>query len=691
MGKLMKAAVLGGVAQAFTGFNTARAQKRQQEALFARQDKQIKEEREFRAGQAKIERQARGFFLPGEDRSGYDKMMSDKLQMKLASDVKNASIDPEKFIFNGGATIVGVPENLAAPGKPIDLSGLTVAEKVATRQDAIITRTSDLVRGMMEADNSLSVTSALQQLMKNNPTLGKGIRNTVTDRLTQKRESLNSSVKDGELAMPMFITGSDLFPANQMFGKMSQFFIDESNNERLSGNANLQELLDGHKISKPAPNVASDPLRTVAAATRTVGGASISPNILKLHNDRFVTLQQKIENKNISLDEFYSEMRELMGKPNATEEQMVDAYAEASTGIQPLIISNPLMGDRARGSVNPAFTIAPTNASEMDKRNRRNALELQNVARSLMKISANGNVDVGPAAANLNKRFSTFFTTLFEGAAQLKVKVSKVANVGTEEILKDRTNGTIRNELLDELETTINSIGNVKGFGEDEKVNLVSKLEKFKRNLASGDSDDQTYLFNFQRVKLAYLYAIFIQGGGGGNAVSNADFDRNFDALFGVYSTNTNVVLADMLRGVASIYNDSTNSIKDADYREKYTGQLVPRGDNRFYMSPSARRIVELRNQERGDGLDEPGYQATARYVISTLYPNAQGVDDLPPLLRAMLVSQGQGDLIKNMRVGVDQQGEGTGEEIIETFQPQGGEVDPEKAKNLIKTITGDN
>ena len=44
MGKLMKAAVLGGVAQAFTGFNPARAQKRQQEALFARQDKQIKEE-----------------------------------------------------------------------------------------------------------------------------------------------------------------------------------------------------------------------------------------------------------------------------------------------------------------------------------------------------------------------------------------------------------------------------------------------------------------------------------------------------------------------------------------------------------------------------------------------------------------------------------------------------------------------
>jgi hypothetical protein len=55
-----------------------------------------------------------------------------------------------------------------------------------------------------------------------------------------------------------------------------------------------------------------------------------------------------------------------------------------------------------------------------------------------------------------------------------------------------------------------------------------------------------------------------------------------------------------------------------------------------------------------------------------------------------MLVSQGQGDLIKNMGVTVDQQGGGTGEETIETLQPQGGAVDPEKAKQLIDTLTGD-
>ena len=82
MGKLMKAAVLGGIGQAFTGFMEAKEARRQQEILFERQDKQAREEREFTAGQAQIERQTRGFFLPGEDRSGYDKMIADQLQRK---------------------------------------------------------------------------------------------------------------------------------------------------------------------------------------------------------------------------------------------------------------------------------------------------------------------------------------------------------------------------------------------------------------------------------------------------------------------------------------------------------------------------------------------------------------------------------------------------------------------------------
>ena len=679
MGKLMKAAVLGGIADAFNGFATAKAQREQQQILFDRQDKQAKEEKEFRAEQAKLNRQARGFFLPGEEEeeSAYDRMQAKKLQRKLASEPKPDTVDPETFFFNGGATVVGVPEDVSQSGKPIDLSGLTVQEKVGTRQDAIITRTTAIVRRMMEDDNSLSVSAALQKLMENNPIISKNIRNVVMDRLTKKRETLNTSVKDGQLAMPMFITGTDLFPANQLFGKMSQIFINESNEQALSANQNVKELIDNYNITIKAPNVAQDPLRSVGAATRTIGGDSISPTLLKLKNDRFVDIQTRVENNNISLDQFYSEMRVLMGRPNATEEEIIDAYADVSTNIQPLVVTNPLMGAASTGFVNPSFTVAPTNASENDKRNRRNALELQRVSRSLMKIGVNGNVDVGPAAANLNKRFSTFFTTLFEGAAQLGVKVSQVANVGTQAIINDRSSGTLRNDLFDDFENTINSIGNVEGFGEDEKVNLLAKLDKFKTDLAA-DTDDQTYLFNFQRVKLAYLYAKFIQGGGGGNAVSNADFDRNFDALFGVYSTDTNVVLADMLRGIASIYNDSTNAIEDSKFREKYTGVLVPRGQNRFYMSPSARRIVDLKNQQAGDSLDEPGYQATARYLIKTLYPNVQNLDDLPPLLKAMLISKGQSELRNNMASA----GVGVGGGDDGTIKAAGSDVSVEQNNN---------
>jgi hypothetical protein len=680
MGKLMKAAVLGGIADAFNGFATAKAQREQQQILFDRQDQQAKEEKEFRAEQAKLQRQARGFFLPGEEEeeSAYDRMQAKNLQRKLASEPKPDTVDPETFFFNGGATVVGVPEDVSQSGKPIDLSGLTVQEKVGTRQDAIITRTTAIVRRMMEDDNSLSVSAALQKLMENNPTISKSIRNVVMDRLTKKRESLNTSVKDGELAMPTFITGGDLFPANQLFGKMSQTFIDESNNQRISSNLNLKEYLDNYNITTSAPNVALRAESSIGASTRTVGGASVPPKILKLKNDRFVALQEKVNNESISLQEFYSEMRVLMDDPNATEDQIVATFAEVSTGIQPLVVSNTLMGDRSRGFVNPSFTVAPTNASELDKRNRKNALELQNVTRSSMKIAINGNVDVGPASSNINKNVSTIATTLIEGATRLGQKITGAVNIGTEGILNDRASGTIRNELLDDLETTINSIDNVKGFGEDQKVNLVAKLEKFKADLASGSGDDQTYLFNFQRIKLAYLYAKFIQGGGGGNAVSNADFDRNFEALFGVYSTDKNVVLADMLRGLASIHNDATNSIEDANFREKYTGVLVPRGQNRFYMSPSARRVVDLRNRQRGDGLDEPGYQATARYLIRIIYPEIENLNDLPPLLRAMLVSQGQTALKQNMASA----GVGVGGGDDGTIKAAGSDVSVEQNNN---------
>ena len=137
MGKLMKAAVLGGIADAFNGFATAKAQREQQQILFDRQDKQAKEEKEFRAEQAKLNRQARGFFLPGEEEeeSAYDRMQAKKLQRKLASEPKPDTVDPETFFFNGGATVVGVPEDVSQSSKPIDLSGLTVQEKVGTRQD----------------------------------------------------------------------------------------------------------------------------------------------------------------------------------------------------------------------------------------------------------------------------------------------------------------------------------------------------------------------------------------------------------------------------------------------------------------------------------------------------------------------------------------------------------------------------
>ncbi len=50
----MKAAVLGGIADAFNGFATAKAQREQQQILFDRQDKQAKEDIKSRFDDCKV-------------------------------------------------------------------------------------------------------------------------------------------------------------------------------------------------------------------------------------------------------------------------------------------------------------------------------------------------------------------------------------------------------------------------------------------------------------------------------------------------------------------------------------------------------------------------------------------------------------------------------------------------------------
>ena len=685
MGKLMKAAVLGGIGQAFTGFMEAKEARRQQEILFERQDKQAREQREFTAGQAQIERQTRGFFLPGEDRSGYDKMIADQLQRKELAKRKNDKLDPTKFLINGGARLRGVPESVAGAVPSLDLSAFkTRDERQFARDDAIIKHANKVIGAMRAEDNTLSYRDAYQQLLENNPTFGQSIKDLIYSKHDDAMQK-GGSAKD-TIGVPLLITGQSLFGASPNLAGVASAAIAEKNEKNMIPAA--KELNAGWKISGPSENIAGRALGSVFAQTKTTLGQSLPPRLEKLANDRFANLNDRMINEDISMEEFYGEMKNLMGG-TPTELQMRTAFKEASSYFQPAVTARGFLKGSGQGDVNPNFEIVPTTASDRDKLHGRSAAELKSTTVAIAKIASEGNVDVSPANANIDRKISTTVTVLAEGLKSLTgidLTGQKFVKVGTEDIIGEDKE-QIRDSLFSELDSTISNIQKDKkviGLTEEQTVNLSKKLQKFKAGLANS-TDDQTYLFNFQRVKLAFLYAKFIQGGGGGNAVSNADFDRNFEALFGIYSSNRNVVLADMMRGIGAIHNDAKNSIVDAEDRQKFTANLG--GQNRYYISPASKKLIRNHNNTTGDSLSTPGYQSTARYWINELHNG--DVEKASPLLRAMLVSRGQNDLIRILGEGAGGEAGGSGEKIIQDLQPSGGAQNQQQNQDLVNSLTG--
>ena len=588
-------------------------------------------------------------------------------------------------MINGGARLRGVPESVAGAVPSLDLSAFkTRDERQFARDDAIIKHANKVIGVMRAEDNTLSYRDAYQQLLENNPTFGQSIKDLIYSKHDDAMQK-GGSAKD-TIGVPLLITGQSLFGASPNLAGVANAAIAEKNDKNMIPAA--KELNAGWKISGPSENMAGRALGSVFAHTKTNLGQSLPPRLEKLANDRFANLNDRMINEDISMEEFYGEMKNLMGG-TPTELQMRTAFKEASSYFQPAVTARGFLKGSGQGDVNPNFEIVPTTASDRDKLHGRSAAELKSTTVAIAKIASEGNVDVSPANANIDRKISTTVTVLAEGLKSLTgidLTGQRFVNVGTEEIIGENKE-QIRDSLFSELDSTISNIQKDKkviGLTEEQTVNLSKKLQKFKAGLANS-TDDQTYLFNFQRVKLAFLYAKFIQGGGGGNAVSNADFDRNFEALFGIYSSNRNVVLADMMRGIGAIHNDAKNSIVDAEDRQKFTANLV--GQNRYYISPASKKLIRNHNNTTGDSLSTPGYQSTARYWINELHNG--DVEKASPLLRAMLVSRGQNDLIRILGEGAGGEAGGSGEKIIQDLQPSGGAQNQQQNQDLVNSLTG--
>jgi len=100
------------------------------------------------------------------------------------------------------------------------------------------------------------------------------------------------------------------------------------------------------------------------------------------------------------------------------------------------------------------------------------------------------------------------------------------------------------------------------------------------------------------------------------------------------------------------------------------------------------KKLIRNHNNTTGDSLSTPGYQSTARYWINELHNG--DVEKASPLLRAMLVSRGQNDLIQILGEGAGGEAGGSGEEqqVLE-LQPQGGAQNQQQNQDLANSLTG--
>ena len=116
-----------------------------------------------------------------------------------------------------------------------------------------------------------------------------------------------------------------------------------------------------------------------------------------------------------------------------------------------------------------------------------------------------------------------------------------------DESIANNTASAVSNSLVEDLTAQRLALSPAKarkfGVKTDNLIDFIKKSDAEVAELLEGkqvqDLDTKalaTYNLHMARVSLAFRYSKFLQGGTGGNAVSNADFQNTMKALFGTFS-----------------------------------------------------------------------------------------------------------------------------------------------------------
>lgn len=282
--------------------------------------------------------------------------------------------------------------------------------------------------------------------------------------------------------------------------------------------------------------------------------------------------------------------------------------------------------------LNPSFReIKP---SEMRRQLRQTGINLSNATKSVVKSLLSENP---PDVSRLGGETRSLIASVLTGAQEVGGVVQNFFTGSGdslrsgESLLEERGDIKLSEQLLSELNTGT--------LTEDDKKQLeiiASRIEGIQTQIdetvevLKGSPDNitamNTYNFHMDRLYLAYAYSKFVQGGGGGNAVSNADFQNTMAALFGEFGNTPAQQRAILASGMMRLHHQLQKDLKKMELEERYGFDL----DNKIRdtSTPFAKRLADVEYRRRQAIVDARPDVGGNYYESTNQYWRLEGISD---------------------------------------------------------------
>tara|TARA_R110002073_G_scaffold95366_1_gene221341 strand:+ start:2355 stop:4115 length:1761 start_codon:yes stop_codon:yes gene_type:complete len=371
------------------------------------------------------------------------------------------------------------------------------------------------------------------------------------------------------------------------------------------------------------PRMANSVWRDSLGSTQNIGGTPARQHGKLALNlafngsenfEEFTKLTNDYMTNQINSSQLITQVRQLVKLPDANDNEILSIVGTALSFGQPKTVRDSL----GRGE---PVSYLETDDGPNIKKAHGNAKNLSDSSYNLAKLVLTEEPIVTDLASGVVGTFGKFLTGGKEIMAQLGfsgVSTAEAAETGLHKEVASKIQGELANSQISEAQRT--SI--METIRSSEKT--IAKLD------LSNEKSLATYQYHMQKLSLAFAYSKFIQGGAGGNAVSNADFQNTMNALFATYDMTPEAARRTLATGMITLHRGIEEFVLQKQTELEYS---TTRQGKRIAI---AHPIVQKFNKERLDALDryanaKDPYQYFG-YVASTRGEQFLPVDRAGPL-----------------------------------------------------------